>query len=65
MFRAALHMAGGVDNFFEVVGGGGGASCLELLLIPLGGSGGMPPQEIFWLFRALRLLLVQFSLVES
>ena len=34
----------GVDNFFEVGGGGGGggASCLELLVTPLGGSGGMP-----------------------
>ena len=33
----------GVDNFFKV----GGASYLELPLMPLGGSGGMPPQEIF------------------
>ena len=26
-------------------GGGGGASCLELLLMPLGGSGGMPHRK--------------------
>ena len=31
-------------------GGGGGASCLELLLTPLGGSVGMLPQEIFGSF---------------
>ena len=53
----ALHT--GVDNFFEVGGGGGGASCLELVVTPLGGSEGMTPQEYFWLFRALKLLLVQ------
>ena len=48
------------DNFFDVGGGGGGADCLELLLTPLGGPGGIPPKK-FWLFRALdlRLLLVQ------
>ena len=40
----------GVENFSKW-----GASCLELLLMPLGGSGDMPPQEIFD-FRALRLL---------
>ena len=42
----ACHYSRGVDKFFKV----GGASCPELLLMSLGGSGGMPPKEIFDFF---------------
>ena len=35
--------------------GGGG----NIFYYDLGGSGGMPPQKLFWCFRSLRQLLVQ------
>ena len=49
-----------VDNFFEV----GRASCLKLLLTPLGGSGGMPPRK-FLAFSCSEIASGAILLVEN
>ena len=40
---------------------GGGAKGVYMAVLPLGGSGGMPPPENFWILDPLRSLLVHFS----
>ena len=62
--KLVLISSRGVDNFLNWGGGGGGggASCLELLLTPLGESEGM---TIFFAFLCSDIVSGAISLVES